>query len=77
MKKAGVPPTGKNASGKDSYTVPSLVDPNTGFKAGDSQLIAEYLEKQYPGDIPLFPAGTNALQARSIFFVLYIYCAHF
>lgn len=45
----GVPPCRKFADGSDYYTLPVLVDPNTGDKVGDSLDIAIYLQKKYPG----------------------------
>ncbi|VDC04770.1 unnamed protein product [Peniophora sp. CBMAI 1063] len=63
FKKAGIPPTGTRG-GKDLYTCPAIVDPNTGTAVADSILIAEYVEKTYPNpDTPtLFPPGTRTLQ---------------
>ena len=64
-KKAGIAPSGKRG-GKDLYTCPGLVDPNTGTALADSQAIAEYIEKTYPNPSTptLFPPGTRALQVR-------------
>lgn len=56
-KELGVPPCRKFADGKDFYTLPIVVDPNTGEKIGDSFDIAIYLQKTYPesGAGDLFP----------------------
>ncbi|EPS26455.1 hypothetical protein PDE_01392 [Penicillium oxalicum 114-2] len=53
-----VPPCRKFADGGDFYTLPVIVDPNTGSKIGDSFDIAVYLQKTYPdsGEGNLFPA---------------------
>ncbi|KAI0030126.1 hypothetical protein K488DRAFT_54903 [Vararia minispora EC-137] len=63
MKRLSVPPTGKR-DGKDLYTLPAIIDPNTGAAIADSYAIAQYLEKQYPtsGTSPLFAPNTRALQ---------------
>ncbi|KAF9973646.1 hypothetical protein BGZ73_003115 [Actinomortierella ambigua] len=47
----------KFADGSDFYTLPVVVDPNTGAKVGDSFDIALYLQEQYPqaGDGDLLP----------------------
>ncbi|KAI8966318.1 hypothetical protein F5Y11DRAFT_354465 [Daldinia sp. FL1419] len=52
-----VPACRKLADGKDFFTLPVLVDPNTNSKIGDSFDIAVYLQKTYPdsGAGDLFP----------------------
>ncbi|KAI0835300.1 hypothetical protein F5Y06DRAFT_289203 [Hypoxylon sp. FL0890] len=54
----GVPACRTLPDGSDYYTLPILVDPNTGSKIGDSFDISVYLQKTYPesGDGDLFPA---------------------
>ena len=61
-KKLGIPPTYKKADGKDHYTLPAIHDPSTGAYVSNSILIAEYLEKTYPGTPQVFPHNTLALQ---------------
>ncbi|RKU48495.1 hypothetical protein DL546_005516 [Coniochaeta pulveracea] len=53
----GVPAGRKFADGTDFYTLPVLVDTNTGLKLGDSFDIAAYLQKTFPdsGAGDLFP----------------------
>jgi glutathione S-transferase len=66
LKAAGVPPNGTRADGTLIYTLPALVDPNTGAAIADSQNIAEYLDKQYPGAgaLTFFPPGSRTVQVR-------------
>jgi glutathione S-transferase len=66
LKADGIPSNGKKADGAPLYTLPALVDPNTGAKIADSQNIAEYLDKQYPAaGVPVFfPPGSRTLQVR-------------
>jgi glutathione S-transferase len=66
LKTAGVPPNGTRDTGAPLYTLPAIVDPNTGAKIADSQKIAEYLDKQYPAaGVPVFfPPGSRTLQVR-------------
>jgi len=61
-KKLGIPPTSKKADGRDHYTLPAIHNPSTGAYVSDSILIAEYLEKTYPGTPQVFPHNTLALQ---------------
>ncbi|KAF9165319.1 hypothetical protein DFQ26_000311 [Actinomortierella ambigua] len=53
----GMEPCRKFADGTGFYTLPILVDPNTGSKVGDSFDIAVYLQAKYPnaGAGDLFP----------------------
>jgi glutathione S-transferase len=55
--------------GKDLYTLPALIDPNTDTRIADSQLIAEYIDSHYSIPPPhtaitttLFPPGSRGLQ---------------
>ncbi|KAF5341579.1 hypothetical protein D9758_014079 [Tetrapyrgos nigripes] len=67
LKAAGIPPTSQWPDGRPMYTLPAIVDPSTGAALADSLIIAEYLDKTYPGDKPLLiPTGTKALQAAYI-----------
>ncbi|KIM38462.1 hypothetical protein M413DRAFT_75837 [Hebeloma cylindrosporum] len=61
-KKLGIPLTSKNAEGSDYYSLPAIYDPSTGVYLSDSLVIAEYLEKTYPGTPQVFPDNTIALQ---------------
>ncbi|GJJ68305.1 hypothetical protein EMPS_00651 [Entomortierella parvispora] len=56
----GVDACRKFADGEDFYTLPVLIDSNTGAKVGDSFDIAVYLQSQYPtaGSGHLFPPQT-------------------
>jgi glutathione S-transferase len=64
LKADSVPSNGTKADSAPFYTLPALVDPNTGAKIADSQNIAEYLDKQYPAaGVPVFfPPGSRTLQ---------------
>ncbi|KAF4604174.1 hypothetical protein EYR40_001357 [Pleurotus pulmonarius] len=59
-KKIGAAPTNKEAP---LYTLPVIQDTSTGAVISDGPLIVEYLDKQYPDTLTLFPPGTIALQA--------------
>ncbi|KXN83374.1 hypothetical protein AN958_01511 [Leucoagaricus sp. SymC.cos] len=61
LKDAGVQPTGKRNDDSDLYTVPSIVDSNTGAKVSDSIKIALYLEETYPETPSIFPHNSAAL----------------
>ncbi|KAF5348612.1 hypothetical protein D9756_009571 [Leucocoprinus leucothites] len=61
LKEAGVGPSGKRKDGSDVYTVPSIVDSNTGAKITDSIKIALYLEETYPETPSIFPHNSAAL----------------
>ncbi|THU86505.1 hypothetical protein K435DRAFT_805055 [Dendrothele bispora CBS 962.96] len=54
-------PTTRKPDGSPMYTLPVIVDPNTGTSVSDSLLIADYLDKTYPDKPILIPAGTRAL----------------
>lgn len=62
-KRIGAPPTEKKPDGRDHYTLPVIYDPNTKTVVADTETIAKYLEKTYPGTPRLFPEGTHAFQA--------------
>lgn len=62
LKEAGIAPSGKRKDGTDLYTVPSIIDSNTGAKVSDSIKIALYLEEAYPDAPRIFPHNTLALQ---------------
>lgn len=61
LKAVGMKPSGKRKDGSDLYTVPSIVDTNTGAKVSDSIKIAVYLEETYPNTPSIFPHNTAAL----------------
>ncbi|THU90805.1 hypothetical protein K435DRAFT_249049 [Dendrothele bispora CBS 962.96] len=63
LKAAGIAPhpTTRKPDGSPMYTLPVIVDPNTGTSVSDSLLIADYLDKTYPDKPILIPAGTRAL----------------
>lgn len=44
-------------------TVPMIYDPSTDTAMSDSSEIVKYLDKQYPSETAIIPAGTDALQA--------------
>jgi len=46
-----------------AYTLPVIHDPAHNAVVSDSIEIARYLDKTYPDTIPLFPRGSQALQA--------------
>lgn len=60
-KKIGAKPTA-TVDGEPLYTVPIIHDPNTGSVVADSFYIAQYLDKQYPGQPTLIPQDTDAFQ---------------
>ena len=59
MKEIGASPS-RLPDGREMYTVPVLIDPNTGAIVTDSWVIAEYLDKTYP-EKPIFPPGSQGL----------------
>ncbi|THV04418.1 hypothetical protein K435DRAFT_961889 [Dendrothele bispora CBS 962.96] len=66
LKAAGIAPTSTKPDGSPLYTLPAIVDPNTGAAIAESFVIAEYLDKTYPDKPTLIPAGTKALQKSFI-----------
>ncbi|THU90810.1 hypothetical protein K435DRAFT_759879 [Dendrothele bispora CBS 962.96] len=62
LETAGCPPNPvfKKPDGSPMYTLPAIVDPNTGACVSESLLIAVYLDKTYPDKPTLIPAGTRA-----------------
>ncbi|THV04197.1 hypothetical protein K435DRAFT_962024 [Dendrothele bispora CBS 962.96] len=62
LKAAGISPTLIKPDGSPLYTIPAIVDPNTGVALAESFQIAQYLDKTYPDGPTLVPAGTKALQ---------------
>lgn len=54
--------TVKNSDGSPRASVPFIYDPSTKIYLTDSVIIAEYLEKTYPGP-PIFPSNTFAIQS--------------
>ncbi|PPQ82311.1 hypothetical protein CVT25_008451 [Psilocybe cyanescens] len=61
--KIGPSPTAKKPDGSPLYTVPFNHDTSMGAAIADSILIAEYLEKPYPGIPKIFPNSTAGLQS--------------
>jgi len=61
LQSAGVPPTSRKPDGSPMYTLPAIIDPNTGTAMADSLLIAEYLDATYPDRPMLVPNGTQTL----------------
>ncbi|KAL1705806.1 hypothetical protein EV121DRAFT_258104 [Schizophyllum commune] len=61
-KKIGAAPTAPPGGPLPEYTVPVIVDPNTGAVVSDSILIAAYLDATYPNRPRILPEGTTALQ---------------
>jgi len=59
--KIGAPPCGNKPDGSPNYAVPILYDPTVDTHLTNSLDIALYLDQTHPGDVPLFPPGTEAL----------------
>jgi len=64
LQSVGIPPTPgmpPKPDGSPYYTLPAIVDPNTGKAMSESLLIGEYLDSTYPDKPTLVPNGTRAL----------------
>jgi len=66
LRTAGVPSTAIKSDGMPMYTLPAIVDPNTGVAIAESFLIAQYLDKTYTDKPILIPKGTKMLQGAFI-----------
>ncbi|KAI0766381.1 hypothetical protein BD413DRAFT_615181 [Trametes elegans] len=66
LRKIGAAPTSKRADGSPLYTLPAILDPNTGTALTDSSAIARYLDRTYPDAPRLLPAETDALHEAFI-----------
>ncbi|KAI0766382.1 hypothetical protein BD413DRAFT_636143 [Trametes elegans] len=63
LRKIGAAPSAKNDDGSPLYTLPAILDPNTGTALTESAAIARYLDRTYPDAPRLLPAETDALHA--------------
>ncbi|KJA24471.1 hypothetical protein HYPSUDRAFT_38907 [Hypholoma sublateritium FD-334 SS-4] len=61
-KKLELEPTVKNSDGSPRASIPLIYDPSTKIYLTDSVVIAEYLDKTYPGP-SIFPSNTIAIQS--------------
>jgi glutathione S-transferase len=62
------PPSGVRPDGRPIYSLPVLVDSARQGPISNPNLIAEYLESQYPAR-PVFPEGSRAVQSLFVHYV--------